>query len=142
MLQKSEDLIKFKGHQILFTKTTFEGVRVVSTCNSFTPIKKWIFIRICRNNKLRIRETNLQTTQPPYSNSDALTTRVNRITIGLPRPEDSPAAVFLPGPTLSIQFGHCQSPSGMHSKSKQAATKTCQTETKMNENCKPEKHQE
>lgn len=40
MLQKSEDLIKFKGHQILFTKTTFEGVRVVSTCNSFTPIKK------------------------------------------------------------------------------------------------------
>jgi hypothetical protein len=30
----------------------------------------------------------------------------------------------------------------MHSKSKQAATKTSQAETKMNENCKPEKYQE
>jgi hypothetical protein len=136
-------LIKSKDIKYYFTKTTFGGDRGVSTSYSFTNIKnQWIFIWICRNNKLRIRETNLQTTQPPYSHSGALTTRVNRITIGLPRPEESPAAIFLPGPTLSIQFEHCQSPSGMHSKSKQAATKTSQAETKMNENCKPEKYQE
>jgi len=77
---------------------------------------------IFRDNKLWIRATNLQTTQPPYSDSGALTTRVNRITIGLTRLEDSPAADFLPGPGFSIQFGQCQSPSGTHSKSKQAAS--------------------
>ena len=123
-----------KGHKYHITKSTFWGNCGVTTKN------KWIFIWICRNNKWRIRETNLQTTQPPYSHSGALTTRVNLITIGLPRPKDSPAAVFLPGPTLSIQFEHCQSPSGIHSKSKQAATKASQAETKLNENCKQEKH--
>lgn len=80
--------------------------------------------------KLKIRATNLQTTQPPYSDSGALTTRVNRITIGLIRVEDSPAAVFLPGPSLSIQFGQCQSLSGTLSKSKQAATKKFQLKPK------------
>ena len=64
--------------------------------------------------------TNLQTTQPPVSDSGALTTRVNRIIIGPPIFEDSPAH-FLPGPNLSLQKGQCQSPSGAHCRSKQTA---------------------
>jgi len=59
--------------------------------------------------------TYLQTTHPPISKSGVLSTRVNRIMIGLTR-EDS-----LPLPALSPQFRHCQPLSGTHCKPKQAA---------------------
>lgn len=85
--------------------------------------------------------TNLQTTQPPISNSGALKTLVNRITIGFPKFEDSPAAAFLPGSNLSLQFGQCQSPSGTHGKSKQAATQTKLDLNTMKETNAPNKHQ-
>lgn len=50
-----------------------------------------------------------------------MNSRVKRITIGLAILEDSPAASFLPFSKLSLQFGQCQSLSGIHSESKQAA---------------------
>lgn len=74
------------------------------------------------NFKKKNRPTNLQTTQPPISNSGAFTTLVNLITIGLDIFEDSPQAVFL-GSNLSLQSGQCQLRSGTRWKSKQAATK-------------------
>lgn len=73
--------------------------------------------------KKNYRNTNLQIAQPPISNSGALTTLVNRITIGLAILEDFPKTAFLPRPFSSAQFAQCQSPSGRCPKFKQAATK-------------------
>lgn len=68
--------------------------------------------------------TNPQTTQPPISNSGALTTLVKRIIIDLFILEASPEAEFLPGQCPSVQLAQHQSPSGRWSNFKQAATKT------------------
>lgn len=60
--------------------------------------------------------TDLQITQPPGSNSGALTTLFNLRIICL----DSPDA-FLPEQSLSLQCRQCQSSGGRHCKPKQAA---------------------
>lgn len=77
---------------------------------------------------------NLQMPQPPISYSGSLTTRVNRITIGLAK-DESPEIIFLPGTKLSLQFEQHQSPSGRECIPKQAAkhfkfkTNKCQIKT-------------
>lgn len=69
-----------------------------------------------RVNSIRnFKRYNLQTTQPPTSYSGVLTTRVRRMTIGLPK---------LPSWPSLLQFGQCQAPSGVSCKSKHAAAQT------------------
>lgn len=58
------------------------------------------------------RSNYLQTTQPPISYSGALTTRVNLKTIGFEKLKEPPEATFELEPTLSLQFGQDQTPSG------------------------------